>query len=148
MSPSLFLHIVHAVEAHDSYFVQKKNAAGQLGLSLLQKVTAEFIQLAYGVPTDATDQYVRIGETTAIESLKMFVEAIIDDIFGDEYLRPPNENDTARLLAIGEQRGFPGMLGSIDCMHWKWENYPSTWQGMYTGHVHKLNNYSRSCCFT
>ena len=58
-------------------------------------------------------------------------------MFGDEYLRPPNNNDIARLLAIGEQRGFPGMLGSIDCMHWKWKNCLTAWQGMYTGHCHE-----------
>jgi hypothetical protein len=51
-------------------------------------------------------------------------------------LRSPNENDIARLLALGEKRGFPGMLGSLDCMHWKWKNCPSAWQGMYMGHHH------------
>ena len=33
-------------------------------------------------------------------------------------MRLPNEHDMARLLTIGESRGFPEMLGSIDCMHW------------------------------
>ncbi|XP_022681834.1 putative nuclease HARBI1 [Setaria italica] len=92
--------------------------------------------LTYGVAADATDDYIRIGESTAIESLRKFVSAVVE-IFGDEYLRSPNEDDTARLLAIGESRGFPGMLGSIDCMHWRWKNCPSAWQGMYTGHVHE-----------
>jgi hypothetical protein len=91
--------------------------------------------LTYGVPADAIDEVVRIGESTAIESLRKFVKAVID-IFRDEYLRAPNENDIARLLAIGKERGFPGMLGSLDCMHWKWKNCPSGQQGMYSGHNH------------
>ena len=77
----------------------------------------------------------RIGKSTVIESLRRFVKTIVM-VFGDVYLRAPNTNDIARLLAVGEQRGFPGMLGSIDCMHWKWKNCPSAWKGMYTGHCH------------
>ena len=72
--------------------------------------------LAYGVSGDLIDEYVQIRETTALESLKKFVTAVID-VFSEEYLRKPNNEDIARLLAHGEHRGFPGMLGSIDCMH-------------------------------
>ena len=35
MKRSLFLHIQSKVEAHDSYFVQKRNSAKKLGLSSL-----------------------------------------------------------------------------------------------------------------
>ena len=136
MRHTLFVRIWKAVEEHDQYFVQKRNAAGILGLSSLQKITAAFRMLSYGVAADATDDYVRIGESTVIESLRRFVSAVVE-VFGEEYLRSPNEDDIARLLAIGDSRGFPGMLGSIDCMHWKWKNCPSAWQGMYTGHVHE-----------
>ncbi|XP_059629939.1 uncharacterized protein LOC132272877 [Cornus florida] len=48
-------------------------------------------------------------------------------------MRPPNEADIARLLEKGEQRGFPGMLGFIDCMHWEWKNCPVEWQGTHRG---------------
>ena len=73
MRRSLFVRIWKVVEQHDHYFVQKRNAAGTLGLSSLQKVTAAFQMLSYGVPADATDDYVRIGESTTIESLRRFV---------------------------------------------------------------------------
>ena len=90
--------------------------------------------LAYGVIADFMDEYVRIGESTTIKSLKKFVKAVID-IFSNEYLRSLKNEDIARLLTNGERRGFPGMLGSIDCMHWKWKNCPTAWKGYYSGHI-------------
>ena len=95
---------------------KKRSAANVLGLSCFQKVTTSFRMLTYGVPADAMDEYLRIGENTSIESPRRFVAAVVD-LFEDEYLRYPNEADTTRLLALGEKNGFPGMLGSIDCMH-------------------------------
>ena len=116
MSRHLFLRIANAVEAHISYFKQMTNVLGVLGLSCLQKVIIVHSILTYDIPTDLIDEYLRIGETTAIESLRAFVKAIV---VGDWYLRAPNEADSCRLLSIGEYHGFPGMLGSIDYMHWK-----------------------------
>jgi len=112
---------MNAVESRDDYFVRKRNAANVLGLSCFQKVTAAFRMLTYGVSADATDEYVCIDESTALESLRKFV-AVVVDLFKDEYLRHPTEADTARLMRLGQQKGFPGMLGSIDCMHWAWKN--------------------------
>jgi hypothetical protein len=63
-----------------------------------------------------TDEYVCIGESTAIESMRRLVKSIVQP-FEDEYLRSPNQSDTTRLLAIAKKRGFPGMLGFIDYMH-------------------------------
>uniref|UniRef100_A0A2N9HQ65 DDE Tnp4 domain-containing protein n=1 Tax=Fagus sylvatica TaxID=28930 RepID=A0A2N9HQ65_FAGSY len=37
-------------------------------------------------------------------------------------------DSTNELLAVNEKRGFPGILGSIDCMHWKWKNCPTAWK--------------------
>jgi len=136
MSRELFLRIMNVVESHDDYFVQKRSAANVLGLSCFQKVTAAFRMLTYGVPADSTDEYIRIDESTAIESLRRFVTAVVD-LFEDEYLRYPNEADTTCLLTLGEKNGFPDMLGSIDCMHWAWKNCPGELQGQYKGHVEK-----------
>ena len=60
MSRSLFLRIVNAVKDHDNYFKQRMDALGRLGLSAIQKATAAIRMLAYALPADATDEYVKI----------------------------------------------------------------------------------------
>ncbi|KAL5548699.1 hypothetical protein UlMin_003930 [Ulmus minor] len=89
--------------------------------------------LAYGIAADATDEYIKIGESTAIQSLKKICRAVVE-VFSEQYLRSPNANDVARLLHISKRRGFPGMLDSLDCMHWKWKNCPTAWAGQYAVH--------------
>ncbi|XP_020262415.1 uncharacterized protein LOC109838376 [Asparagus officinalis] len=133
MSRSLFLCIVDAVKDHDYYFQQQSDELGRMGLSQFQKVTVVFRMLAYDLPVDATDKYVNISESTAIESMTKFCHAMVE-IFAERYLRTPNANDIARLLYIGKKYGFPRMLGSLDCMHWKWKIYLTAWSGQYAGH--------------
>jgi hypothetical protein len=81
MSRRLFNRIAEAVAKHDEYFVQKENAVGKVGFSCLQKVTAAFRQLAYGVPADYVDESLRMGESTAILCLRKFVKAVCE-VFG------------------------------------------------------------------
>ena len=50
-------------------------------------------------------------------------------------MRKPNNEDIATLLAHDKMRGFSGMLGSVDCIHWKWKNCPCAWKGQYCGHI-------------
>ncbi|XP_024972712.1 uncharacterized protein LOC112511324 [Cynara cardunculus var. scolymus] len=109
MSRTLFVRILDVVQSHDNYFLQRRDGCGKFGLSCYQKVTAVFRMLSYGVAADATDEYVKIGESTVLEAFKRFCRAIVE-VFGERYLRTPNANDVARLLQVGEQRGFPGML--------------------------------------
>uniref|UniRef100_A0A0D3AMY6 Nuclease HARBI1 n=1 Tax=Brassica oleracea var. oleracea TaxID=109376 RepID=A0A0D3AMY6_BRAOL len=124
----LFMRTVDRLAAEIPYFQQRRDATGRFGHSPLQKATAAIRMTAYGCPADAVDEYLRLGETTALLCLEHFVQGIIN-LFGDEYLRRPTPEDLQRLLDIGEIRGFPGMIGSIDCMHWEWKNCPTAWKG-------------------
>jgi hypothetical protein len=63
-----------------------------------------------------------------------FCNAVVE-LFGKVYLREPNMADTARLVSINESRGFRVMLGSIDCIYWKWKNCPFAWRGQYNVHA-------------
>ena len=76
------------------------------------------VLLAYGCAADQIDEYLKVGATTSKECLTNFVDGIIVQ-FSAEYLRKQNTEDLQRLLREGEDRGFPGMIGSIDYMHWE-----------------------------
>jgi hypothetical protein len=106
MRHSLFVQIAVAVKEHNNYFVQRRNDAGALGFSYLHKVIVAYRQLAYAVMADYVVEYVRIGESTSIECLRRYVKAICE-VFDEQYFRPPNEDDTTKLLNIAERRGFP-----------------------------------------
>ncbi|XP_073136949.1 uncharacterized protein [Henckelia pumila] len=121
-----------SIQEHDNYFMERADALGRPGLSIYQKITAATRILTYDVGADATDEYIKIGESTVTECVKRFFRAVVE-VFDDLYLRSPNALDIERLLYIGKQRGFLGMLGSLVCMHWKWKNCPTAWVGQYTG---------------
>ena len=99
MSKRLFLRILESVQNYDSYFVQKPDATGQLGLSGLQKCTATMRILAYGIASDATDEYVRLASSTSMLALKRFVRAI-RAIYERTYLRQPTKEDLEKQVAI------------------------------------------------
>ena len=79
--------------------------------------------LCYGMCVDATDEYCRTSESTMLESLRRFCLAI-RAIYEPYYLRQPTRADFDKHLAINERRGFLGMFGSLNCMHWEWKNCP------------------------
>ena len=97
--------------------MQKREANGSLGLSCLQKIIAVYMMLSYDVLADFMDQYIDLGESIVIESLRRFVRGVVK-VFGDENLRSPSEHNT---VSVGV---LLGCFGSIDCMHWKWKNLP------------------------
>ncbi|XP_047942798.1 uncharacterized protein LOC125189578 [Salvia hispanica] len=122
MSRDLFLSIVHTLEGRDEYFQYREDGIGRPGLTPLQKCTFVVIrQLAYGTTTDMFDEYLHVGDTTGRECLKKFCKLVVET-FGDTYLRRPTADDCQSLMRMHETvHGFPGMLGSIDCMHWQWK---------------------------
>lgn len=91
--------------------------------------------MAFGMAANAVDDYLRMSARTAQQSMYNFCEYIIE-LYGDIYLRKPTLNNVEELNAAHEElnvahhveHGLPGMLGSIDCTHWDWENYPNVWK--------------------
>ncbi|CAK8540846.1 unnamed protein product [Lathyrus sativus] len=128
MHTHVFLRIVEALGQHDEYFQLKIDATGRSSLSPLQKCIIVIHMLAYGTSADSVDDYLRIGETTTLKCVDKFTRGVIS-LFGSQYLRKPTTEEIECLLHMGETRGFLGMLGSIDCMHWEWKNCPVALKG-------------------
>ncbi|WVZ76194.1 hypothetical protein U9M48_024185, partial [Paspalum notatum var. saurae] len=113
MNRDLFNRILNGVIFVDPYFEQRSDCTGLMGLSALQKMVASMRILTYGVPADATNEYVQIGESTTREALIPCCGVIT--AFGKEYLRSPTHTDVARLLQE------------------EWRHCPTSWKGMFTG---------------
>ncbi|KAJ9537995.1 hypothetical protein OSB04_030728 [Centaurea solstitialis] len=131
MTRRLFRRIVADLEREYEFFKWSEDARGVKGFSPLQKCTSAIRQLAYGIAADSTDEYLQMSETTSRECFTNFCQGIIH-LYMRKYLRKPTANDVQSLFALHEQQhGLPGMLGSIDCMHWDWKNCPVAWRGQY-----------------
>uniref|UniRef100_A0A803QC24 Uncharacterized protein n=1 Tax=Cannabis sativa TaxID=3483 RepID=A0A803QC24_CANSA len=104
MGRSLFLRIFNAITMHGDYFVQRRNGIGKLELSGLQKVTAVFRMLAYGVLADATDEYIKIawgGQYAGRSgSPTIILEAVVDyDLWiWHAYFGLPGSNNDINVL--------------------------------------------------
>ena len=83
MSTELFRRIAEKLAIHDCFFQQRRNAAGELGHSTFQKVTAALRMLAYGIPADLVDDHLAMGESQAIICVKHFAVGIVQ-VFGPE----------------------------------------------------------------
>ncbi|BBN69132.1 GTP binding Elongation factor Tu family protein [Prunus dulcis] len=108
----------------EDYFIPQslysdRNCAGNLGLLPEQKFTAVIRMLAYGSSADQVDEIARMGKSTVLDG-----NSVHQRLPPQTYAR-----DLQRLLQKAESRGFPGMIGSIDCMHWQWKNCPTLGKG-------------------
>ncbi|XP_021827602.1 uncharacterized protein LOC110768209 [Prunus avium] len=100
------------------------DATGVLGLLPEQKLTAVIRMLVYGASADQVDEIAWMGKSTTLEALVRFCDAV-ETLYTRDYLHRPTPRDLQRLLQKAEARGFAGMIGNIDCMHWKWKNCPT-----------------------
>nr|KAJ0186232.1 hypothetical protein LSAT_V11C900498710 [Lactuca sativa] len=136
ISRNLFLRITSDLERNYEFFQLRLDARGKRGFTTIQKCTAALRQLRYGITADASDEYLEMSERTGRDGTYLFYEYVIE-LYRDIYLRHPTKSDVEQLYVAHEAKhGFPGMLGSIDCIHWEWANCPNAWCGQFTRRYH------------
>ncbi|XP_061999153.1 uncharacterized protein LOC133716457 [Rosa rugosa] len=114
MRREVFLRMLKHVQTANPYFRQSQDCAGRLGFSPHQKLTCALRMLATACSADSLDESFRMPESTAIENLSRFCRTIVT-IYQERYLRAPTTEDLDKLLQRAERRGFPRMIGSLDC---------------------------------
>ena len=127
------------------FFQFAPDASGRKGASNMQKIVAAIRQLAYGTCSDHVHEYTGVAEKTASTALKKFCRWVIKT-YGDEFLNSWGEAEIRKEMEVNAKRGFPGMMGSIDCTHWQWKNCPVAWQGMYQDRNHKRSIVAEAIC--
>ncbi|GJY27083.1 ALP1-like protein [Tanacetum coccineum] len=136
MSRKLFLKIVNGISSytanplpqHFHFFTSRLDCTGRMSISALMKCTAAIRQMAYGSTPDAFDEYLQMSEHTAQDALFFFNMCIIE-LYMPKYLRKPTSEDVVKIQQKHNNvHCFPGMLGSINCMHWEWKNCRVSWQ--------------------
>ncbi|XP_012834538.1 PREDICTED: uncharacterized protein LOC105955367 [Erythranthe guttata] len=132
MIRDLFQRIRRALKEHSTSWKKSYDSTGRQSFTSYQKMCASIQFLGYGTSADSFDQYFRIAQSTLIRFVKKICRHIVK-VFGEIYLRNPNSEHIEKLLQVAESRGFPGMLGSLDCMHWEWKNCPTAHAGAYRG---------------
>ncbi|XP_070662193.1 uncharacterized protein [Malus domestica] len=127
MRRHVFELLLRDVQQVNPYFGQKRDKAGRPGFSPYQKVTVALRMMAYGSSANSMDETHDMSESTCLDALEQFCDTIVQ-VYKDKYLCEPNQEDLNRFIRKAEDRGFPGMIGSLDCMHWDWKNRPIGWQ--------------------
>ena len=133
MSPDLFQTIYDDIrdpEYGSSAFQGATDAVGRCGPSALQKIISVMRLISLGCATDSVAEYTGVKAECARDALYSFCNFICRT-YGPEYLGRWGEEELKKEMEVNAKRGFPGMMGSIDCTHWKWRNCPIAWQGMY-----------------
>ncbi|GJX63676.1 protein arginine N-methyltransferase 1.6 [Tanacetum coccineum] len=118
-------------------FRQRYDACGRLSIDPILKCTSAIRQLAYGTTPDAFDEYLQIAERCSRQCLENFTKCI-HVLYVEKFFRKPTSSDIEKTNELHEEKhGLPGMLGSIDCIHWEWRNCPKSLHMQFKRKDHK-----------
>ena len=108
------------------------------------KITAALRVLGYASGYDEKDESFGISESTLSDSFRHFCDAV-PKLF-PEYLRLPTQDEVVSLMERNKDRGFPGMMFSIDCTVIKWRNCPMALKAQYCGPKTKTPTIQLEAC--
>ena len=124
---TIYEDITDAVRGCEIFLVGR-NAAGMP--TPLMKLVVVFRQLVYDILTHLAEEGCGCPKDTARLALVQFCKWV-EIRYASEFIVEWKEEDLEHEFKINEERGFLGILGSIDCTHWGWRNCPHVWKDMF-----------------
>ena len=91
-------------------------------------------RLRTGLAASQMNDMVGLGTSTILSKFRITISAILSEL-GPRYLKSLTVADQRILneLDVNARRGFPGCIGSLDCMHVRWAKCPKQYQAAYKG---------------
>lgn len=128
----LYFALKHDLLLHRTEFwKQRTNGIGFKCIPTDLKLLSALRILSTGTSTDSLDDAVYMSQ----ESIRLYFRQFCIDIleiYGGRFF---NRLPTVAELSSIEQKfadvGFPGCIGSVDCMKYVWKNCPATMKGQY-----------------
>lgn len=126
-------HYIHNyfVRTYPEFWGTRTNGLGRIGHPSQVKILVCLRILVTSGSYDSFDDQARMSSTSIRDYFQSFVKIMVTD-FGPLFLNRPMTNE--ELDNVSEQfaeLGFPGCVGSIDCMKLIWKNCPSEENGQY-----------------
>nr|KAJ0184467.1 hypothetical protein LSAT_V11C900458130 [Lactuca sativa] len=85
ISRNSFLRIARDLERNYEFFQLQWDARGKSGFTTIQNCTTAFRQLGYRTTADASDEYLKMSESTGQECTYLFCECVIE-LYRDIYV--------------------------------------------------------------
>ncbi len=122
---TLFYKLKNDLIAHNpSYWPQRRRGFGPLGHTAEQRVLSALRILSTGCSYDILDDVSLMSEEAVREAFQCFCNDVIE-IYGDKFLnRRPTKEELKHISSSYTTVGFPGCIGSVDCMKLYWKNCP------------------------
>lgn len=114
-----------------AFWERRKCGFGKWGHTTDARLLAVLRMLSSGCPADSLDDAVYMSEQSINESFRQFCKDVIG-MYSSEFLnRRPTKKEMSDVEHAYNNRGFPGCIGSLDCMKLYWKNCPFYDKGQY-----------------
>ena len=128
----VFVRLV-ALTRENNWFTERPDASGRRGAPLELKILGVLRVLGRGYCFDGIEELSFISA----ECNRMFFHSFCY-LFSKEYFdvycnAPLTEAEIQRTLSVYERLGFPGCIGSTDCVHLRWERCPAGDRSLHKG---------------